>query len=247
MNTREHFIYKFFIFVFLFLFSTMSSIAAENALNGIDVKQINDGSYKIFLKLDKSAKILKQQEENDNLTVLINKTLPSDSLEIVYDNAENLNNIIVQKKNSNNTVILFQGKNIKNSVIYTKDFSTGITQKVDEKTNFLSNFFFISDKKFVFGSIIILFMTFISALIIRPKEKRYYTERNDRMIKSKQYYAVNTLRTKNMLQSKNIPSINYRINGSFNNARMQYASVPKDMVKLNSYKSDNKEQIRKVG
>ena len=54
--------------------------------------------------------------------------------------------------------------------------------------------------------------------------------------------TINTINKKSKVAAQNIPSINYRINGSFASAK-QNMSVPKDFV-INQYQ---KEQMRKVG
>ena len=71
----------------------------------------------------------------------------------------------------------------------------------------------------------------IDAQIIAPKR----TKRNKKQ-------TINTINKRNKVVAQNIPSINYKINGSFASAQ-QNMSVPKDFV-INKYQ---KEQMRKVG
>ena len=75
------------------------------------------------------------------MTLLLKETLPTDSVEIVYDNAADLQNVIVQKKNNGDTAVLLQCKNIQNAKIYTKDLSTGL---IVQNSN---NKFYITNKK----------------------------------------------------------------------------------------------------
>ena len=80
-------------------------------------------------------------------------------------------------------------------------------------------------------------------LSLRPKNKRYSSKaQNVKNSKSAKKVAANTLRNKNINQSRNIPSINYKVNGS---ARVAM-SVPKDFV-INNYQMQETEQIRKAG
>ena len=234
---------KLFLSASIFVCSFVASFAADSSLTGIDVKQVGATDYNIYLKVDNAAEIQRISNENDSLTIVLNSTVPSDSIEILYDNAADLDNVIVQKKNNENTVILLQGKNIENAKIYTKELSTGITKQNNIKENSLNNYLFIADKKLASFSLIGLVMFFALMLSLRPKNKRYSSipenVRNSKMAKK---VTVNTLRNKNINQSRNIPSINYRVNGSAKVAM----SVPKDFV-INNYNRQEPEQIRKAG
>ena len=68
--------------------------------------------------------------------------------------------------------------------------------------------------------------------MIRRKYKKYYIQKANSALKNTK---VNTLRTKNMTQTKKIPSINYRINSKM--------SIPKDFV-INEQEI---KEIRKAG
>ena len=245
MRTRVKFnlLNKLFLFAFAFVCSFAVSFAADSSLTGIDVKQVGDADYNILLKLDNAANIQRISNDSDNLTIVLNSTIPSDSVEILYDNTANLDNVIVQKKNNENTVILLQGKNIENAKIYTKELSTGLTKENNAKENSLNNYLFIADKKLASFSLLGLIAFFGLMLSLRPRNKRYSSAPvNVRNSKSAKKVTVNTLRNKNINQSRNIPSINYRVNGSAKVAM----SVPKDFV-INNYNAKEVEQIRKAG
>lgn len=217
----------FLIVISMFLFAAMKSYALINSLSSVEVQEISNDNYKILLKLDKNSQVKKYVDKNDNLNIVINSTLPSENMEIINDNAEDLSNIIVQKKNGDSTLILLKGENIKNAQIYTKDLTTGIEKKINTQTNVLSNVFFIADKKILAISLLTMFIFFFTMLISRPKEKRYQSvQMND---KNTQNLQINTLRNKNLIQSKTIPSINYRANGSFHTSTA-YMSMPKEFV-----------------
>lgn len=234
---------KLFLFMFVFLLSSAVSFAAVNSLSGIDVKQIGTSDYNVILKLDKGANINKVSVEEGTLTLVLNSAIPSDSVEIVYDNAVDLENVIVQKKNNESTVILLQGKNIENARIFTKDLSTGITKENNPKSNALINYFFTADKKITGLSVVAMLIIFGLMLSLRPKNKRYSSSQVS-MKKSGTVKKVtlNTLRNKNAVQSGKIPSINYNVNGS----AKSLMSVPKDFV-INNYQVSDDEQIRKAG
>lgn len=243
MKTRSklHIINKCFMFVCVALFSALNAFAAENSLLGIDVKQTSNNSYDILLKLDNNARINKTLDSDGNLIINLNSTLPSDSMDIIYDNASELANVIVQKKNKENTVILLQGENIANSQIYTKELSTGITKKLDAKNSLLSSLFFVADKKILAFSFAAMFLMFLMMLAARPKNQRYSAPSAKKINKTSAKINANTLRNKNLIQSKNIPSINYNVNKSLNSSFM---SVPKDFV-INNHIME--EEVRKVG
>ncbi len=235
---------RIFLFIFVFLLSSINSFALDNSLSGINVSQNENNEYKVLLKLDKNVQIKKISDEQDTLILVLSSTLPSDSMEIVYDNARDLNNVIVQKKNADNTLILLQGKNIENAKIYTKDLSVGIIKPFDTNSNSSGNLFFIADKKVLAFSLTGLIILFLIMLASRPGEKRYQSNNINRTAKSVKRTEVNTLRNKNLVQSRNIPSINYRSNGSFNSANA-FISTPEDFAVNNGQYSE--EKIRKAG
>ncbi len=241
MKMGKVIISKCIFFMFIFLLSSINSFAVENSLSGIDVTQLN--GYKVLLKLDKKAQVNKSVDKEGNLILILNQTLPSDSLEIVYDNIDGLNNIIVQKKGTDNTLIHLQGKNIKNAQVYTKELSTGYVKALNSNNSLFNNLFFITDKKIFVYSVTGMIILFILLLAFRPKEKRYIVNNTDKIISNKRIYA-NTLRNKNLIQSKNIPSIGYSVNGSFKSAN-SYMSLPEHYTSGNNIYTNDK--ARKVG
>ena len=219
---------KFIIFACVFCIFTANAFASVNSLSGIDVRPNESGSYDITFKLDKFAKIQKINTEKDNLTLLINSTIPSDYVEIVYDNANNLDNIIVQKKNKNNTIILFEGKNIENSEIITNELSTGTVKEI----NAGQGLFYIADKKLTAS--ILLAGIFFFALMLSARKKK---QKNNTLNK------IKIASDKTEIHTRTIPSINYRVNKTYKTANM---SVPKDFV-INKYTHETEEKIRKAG
>lgn len=232
MSTRIS-LTKLILSVGVFLYSSLCSFALENSLSGIDVQQIGTSEYNIMLKLNNAVNVQKIVNGDDNLTLVLKETVPTDSVEIVYDNAADLQNVIVQKKNNGDTLILLEGKDIENAKVFTKDLSNGLTvQNTSDKL-------VATDKQMVGFSILVILMLFVLRLALRPKNERYISVKtNVKNVKNSKKVTVNTLRKKNQNQSKNIPSINCNVNGSFRNM-----SIPKDFV-INNYME---EQIRKVG
>ena len=236
---------KCLAFVFVFLFCSLSSFAAENSLAGVDIKQSVNNGYQVFLKLDKKAQIQKLVENSDNITLVLKGTLPSETMEIIYDSEDNLSNVIVQKRNDDNTLISLQGKNIANAEIFTKELSTGSTKELNTKAYSLNSWFFIADKKILGTSVAGMFILFLMMLASKPKNRKNVSNNSNKTSKSKNNSA-NTLRNKNLVQSRNIPSINYRVNGSFTSANA-HATMPKDLVVNNQKQTIREQQIRKAG
>ena len=220
----------------VFICSYVAAFAANISLSGIDVDQNPENEYNIFVKTDKKANIKVQSNENNKLTILLNSTLPTDSLEIVYDDAPDMTNVIVQKKNKKNTLILFEGKNISKAKIFNNDLSTGLVKPV------YNDGLFISDNKVLSGAGILIFLFLM--LAAKPKNKKYNTVKAGNINRQRKQSKADTLRNKNLVQSRNIPSIAYNVNGSFNTAQ-KYMSTPSGLTVNGQYEEE--EEIRKAG
>ena len=198
------------------IISSVGAFAANNSISGVDVKQIENGEYSIVLKLDKMANIKKTSDSIDTLDIIVNSALPVEDMEIVYDNAADLRNVIVQKKNANNTIISLQGKNIENAKIYTKELSTNITKEVKA-----FNIFNLADNKSVlFGIVALLIVMMLNS----SKKSKKQTNATSQIVTVKKArrnkkQTINTISKKSKVVAQNIPSINYRINGSFASAK----------------------------
>ena len=239
MRTRVKysFINGFLLSVCIILFSALNAFAA-NSLLGVDVKQDGNDNYKIILKVNNAVNIKQFSESADNLTLVLTSAVPSDSVEILYDNASDLKNVIVQKKNSDNTMILLQGKNIDKAKIYTKELSTGILKQFDSNANSLNKYLYIANAKYLlFGlaGIILLFFLMISS---RPDLKGNVNKKSNKQKKQTEYV---TIRNKIVNQRRYIPSIHYRINNVKTNM-----TIPKDFV-ISTLSQYEEEKIRKVG
>ena len=236
---------KCIAFVCVFLCASLSSFAIENSLSEVGLRQSVDNGYQVILKLDKKAQIKKIVDGTDNLTLVVNSTLPSESMEIIYDSEDSLANIIVQKRNDNNTLISLQGENIANAEILTKEISTGAVKKLDKNENTLNNLFFIADKKILGSSLIGILFLFLMMLVTKPRNRKSTSLTVDKTSHLNKTYA-NTLRNKNLVQSQNIPSINYKVNGSFSSAN-SHSTMPKDLVVNGKKNTIREQQIRKAG
>ncbi len=226
MSTRVKFsfIFKLTVMAVLLICSVLKSFASVNALSGINITQLND----------KYVNVSKILENDNNLTLILNSTIPADSVDIIYDNTSGIDNVIVQKKNNDNTVISIEGNNLSNASIITKDLSTGLVQKNDSSLNMFSSNFYIADFKLILYCVLGFALLFFMLLLNRPANKKYISANNQDFSQSA------TLRNKINSKSRYIPSINYNISKS-------NMSVPKELriSQIPSYQND--EQIRKAG
>lgn len=236
LGSEKKYTHKFILTLFMMSVFALNAFCAENSVSSIKVKQIEDGEYEILLKTDKSARVRKTVE-GDSLILTIDSVVPSNSVEIVYDNAPGIQNITVQKKNSDSTLVFMQGNNIKNSVIYTKNLSTGQVNLVNSD----NGLFFIADKNILRASTLIMICLFMFLIAMRPQKKKYYENKNEINGLIMQKKSASTLRHKALIQSANIPSINSKINGSFVSTAI---TKPLGYIADENYMT---EKMRKVG
>jgi hypothetical protein len=235
MVTGKNLIIKTMIIALVSAFSFTSALAANISLSGIDVDQNPENEYSVFVKTDKKANIQVKTNENNKLVILLNSTTPADSLDIIYDDAPDMTNVIVQKKNKNNTLILLEGKNISNAQIYNNDLSTGLIKPV--YSDGFSNNKILSTAGIGIGFLLLMM------LILKPRNRKYTVSENNNTKRQRKTSRVNTLRNKNLVQSTNIPSISYNVNGSFNSVQ-KYMTTPADLSVNEQYEE---EEIRKAG
>lgn len=222
MNIGKEYIKKIILFASVFLISTISAEAANNSLLGIDVKQNAKDAYNVILRVEGNADVKKTISTSDTLTLILNSTIPTDTMEIIYDNTSDVNNVIVQRKNSDNTMVVFEGKNISNAKIYTKDVSTGLVNLITTATPF----FGINKNMFSFSiGIMLLWFGIFYLFRIRKQQKLQKHLKN-----------VNKHILKNAKVSDLTPSIAYK-------SQNAYVSAPKDFI-INRYLEA--EKIRKA-
>ena len=243
INNKFSFFKNCFTFIIVMFLLQTVAFSAQNSLSGIDVSQKENGEYNIILKLDGKAQVKKHINADNKLGVVLQSTLPSDTLDIIYDNASSVANVIVQKKNKNNTVISFDGDNINNAKLYVKEVSTGTLKQVSNRNNIFSGLI-VNDKKTLVLSLITLLILLVLNIFSKSqvKNNNQKAAKNRNEIRRKQL-KINTLRNKNLVQSTNIPSIDSGLNGSFNTARM-YMSIPAELSVSDNYEE---EEIRKAG
>lgn len=217
---------KLLISVFAFMFMTVSAYAGT--LSEIEITQDENGKYNVVLAVDSQTKIVKENSAKGSLSLLLKGTYLDDNLNVSYENSTDLQNVVVQKKNKDSSVVILEGKNIENAKILSKDINNGTISEVK-----LNNSYLLYGILAVLGYIMLLAVR--NTMILRKKRKKVSQDPNE-LIKKK-IQEVNTLRKKNKQQSKNIPSINYNLNNS-------RTTIPEGFV-INNYK--NSQANRKVG
>lgn len=222
--------------VFLIMFSTVSANADVNTVDGIEISQNHDGSYNVLLKTEKSSSVKAIRNTDNKLILVLKSTLPGESVEISYNNAPELNNVIVQKKNADNTVIVLEGNSIQNASVNELRLSDGMLNHNIGNTGIFANSALVNDKKLMSSSLLSLFMAIMLFVSLKQKKNKVDEAKESAEKLKNAIKNANTLRKKNKLQSKNIPSINYNVRS--------YATAPKGFV-INKYQRD--EEIRKVG
>lgn len=235
IKTLVSMVKNFILFFCIFGLFTASAYA-HNSLSGINVLQKN-GGYDIVLKADSSVKINKYTDEKDSLTLFLSSVIPADSVEIDYDNASGVRNVIVQKKNDKNTTILFQGKNIEAANIYIKDLASGQIKSLDSDS--FSTALYIGNLKYFLFALSGVFVMFFLMLLFRPKSKKYTSPSYE--VKNRIKTNQTTIRSKQYNVGRVVPSINYKINYSKSNM-----TIPKDFV-ISEYQNYTEEKVRKVG
>ena len=224
------------ISVFLAMFATVSANASVNTVDGIEISQNQNGNYNVLLKTEKSSSVKAIRNIDNKLILVLKSTLPNESVEISYNNAPELNNVIVQKKNADNTVIVLEGNSIQNASINELQLSNGTLKQNIGNSGILADSALVNDKKLMSSSFLSLFMAIILFVSLRQKKNKVDEAKDSAEKLKKAIKNANTLRKKNKLQSKNIPSINYNVRN--------YATAPKGFV-INKYQGD--EEVRKVG
>lgn len=213
------------------MISALSSFADFNVISSVDIKQNENNGYNIILNADKPVSLSKINKDTNSMAFIVDSAVPSDTIEISYDSNSDLNNVIVQKKNADNTAITIQGKNIENSQIYVNSLYDGTLSKADLINN--------SFNKYTLFSLMIIFALIA---IFKPKKKNNNLQTPKKLSKKTVNTYNSTLRNKNNLRPDILPSMNYKVTGSFKNS---VVSIPKELS-INSY-NDLPQEIRKAG
>lgn len=226
---------KLLVLPAILILTSMPVFADSNTFGGLEISQNPDGIYNILLKTENSSYVKAIRTTANKLTLLVKSTLPADSVEISYNNAPELNNVIVQKRDTDKTLIVLEGNSVQNATVNELILSDGTIKENAEETGLLNGYSPFNDKKLLSSTLLSLLMAAMLFVTLKPKQSAKNKAVDSAEELRNAIKNANTLRKKNKLQSKNIPSINYKVNG--------YVSVPQGFV-INEYK---KERIKKAG
>ncbi len=222
---------RLFILSATLFFTSLASFADFNVISSVDINQGENSNYNIILNTDKPVKISKLSKDTNSLAFTVNSAIPADNIEISYDTASDLNNVIVQKKNAYNTSINIQGRNIDNAQIFINSLYDGTLTKANINNDSFNNYFL------PFG---LIFFALIA--LFKPK-KQTKNIQTPKKLKAKTINSYNaTLRNKNNLRQDVLPSMNYKVTGSF---KSSVVTIPQELV-TNTY-DDIPQEIRKAG
>lgn len=117
--------------VFLFLIQMPVNAFNGAILKGIKIDQLMDQSYKITVKTDKDVPIKKYVTAANKVVLDLKNVRPAQFINTTYNNATEVDHVIVQPSSGNNLRIFLQGLNMASSKI--------ILDTRDEALNFLQN------------------------------------------------------------------------------------------------------------
>ena len=114
------------------------SCAMANTLSEIQINAENDG-YGIVLKTDESTHMKKVINSNDKMSIELKNVDVSDSLNTVYNDVANIDNVTVVPTSKSDIKIVLKGKDIAQSKVYFETIKTipaELTQKILDMSSF---------------------------------------------------------------------------------------------------------------
>ncbi len=108
------------------------SCAMANTLSEIQINAENDG-YGIVLKTDESTHMKKVINSNDKMSIELKNVDVSDSLNTVYNDVANIDNVTVVPTSKSDIKIVLKGKDIAQSKVYFETIKT-IPAELTQKT-----------------------------------------------------------------------------------------------------------------
>lgn len=98
------------------LFSSSAFASGSTAvLTGIDIKSSGNNTYKIEVKTDKNVPVEKFVTASDKLVIDLKDTQPSSFVNTVYNNATNIDHVIIQPVSNDKVRIFIQGQGVSSS------------------------------------------------------------------------------------------------------------------------------------
>jgi len=100
------------------MFLSMPAYAFNEAtLSGIEINAVNDSSYKIVLKTDKSVPVEKEINSDNKIVLDIKNIKPASFVNTIYNNATQIENVIIHPVSNNEIKVFIDGTNVASSMI----------------------------------------------------------------------------------------------------------------------------------
>src|SRR5574344_2730319 len=101
---------KVFLVLLISLFTAISVNAADNVLQSVQIEPLND-SYNIVLVSDNSVNVKKTIQSPNRIILSLKGIRASKTLNTVYKNVSNVDNVIVEPSGLDGLSIILQGEN----------------------------------------------------------------------------------------------------------------------------------------
>jgi len=123
---------KVFLIVLISLFTAISVNAADDVLQSVQIEPLND-SYNIVLVADNAVTVKKTVQAPNRIILSLKGIRASKTLNTVYKNVSNVDNVIVEPTGLDGLSIMLQGENASNATVTFDSMFSSV--KVDQKAN----------------------------------------------------------------------------------------------------------------
>src|SRR5574344_1599163 len=123
---------KVFLVLLISLFTAISANAADNVLQSVQIEPLND-SYNIVLVAVNAVSVKKTIQSPNRIILSLKGIRASKTLNTVYRNVSNIDNVVVEPVGLDGLSIMLQGANASNSAVTFDSMMSGV--KVSPKAN----------------------------------------------------------------------------------------------------------------
>lgn len=123
---------KVFLVVLISIFTAISVNAADDVLQSVQIEPLND-SYNVVLVADNPVTVKKTVQAPNRIILSLKGIRASKTLNTVYKNVSNVDNVIVEPTGIDGLSIMLQGENASNSTVTFDSMFSSV--KVDQKAN----------------------------------------------------------------------------------------------------------------
>lgn len=105
-------------------FALSSSVVLANTLSEVQINADETSGYDIVLKTDSATEMKKVVSDDNKMYIELKNVQASDSLNTVYNNVANIENVTIQPVSKEDLKITFKGEGIAKSKIYFENIKT---------------------------------------------------------------------------------------------------------------------------